>query len=159
MRSTVQCTKKIIAFLTSSNTDSWLSVSTLSRWTKEIAQISVQENLLQFSNQFGSYSIIADESTRGKKKIFLVCASYSDEKQQQPMLTILSVKDLDHCSASTVSSSVGEAIIKYSLNLAQYEVFVEELLIAHEFLLTEEFYDLTSKLENGLIKALELFKK
>src|SRR5689334_6453374 len=39
-----------------------------------------------------------------------------------PMLTILSMKDLDHCSASTVSYSVSEIISKRSLDpsLCQY---------------------------------------
>jgi len=48
----------------------------LSRWNKEVAQISIQENLPLFTNQFDSYDIMADESTREEKKIFLVCISF-----------------------------------------------------------------------------------
>ena len=55
--------------------ESWLSSSTLSWWNKEVAQI--------FSaNQFSSYGIMADESTRGEKKLFLVCVAYWDEKKK-----------------------------------------------------------------------------
>ncbi|CAG8547519.1 8062_t:CDS:2 [Dentiscutata erythropus] len=135
--STVQYTKKIVAFLTGYSPQLWLSASTLSRWTKEVAQISIQDNLPQFSSRFSSY---------------------------EPMLTILNMKDLDQCSALTVSSSVGEAIIKNSLNPAQSiehpdEVFVEEFLLAYEILPEDEFVDLTNRVENGLVKALEAFKK
>ncbi|CAG8799776.1 1872_t:CDS:2, partial [Racocetra fulgida] len=89
--------------------------------------------------------------------------------KQEPMLTILNMKDLDRCSASTVSLSVGEALSKNLLNLdtnttnlpsgfrasempdkveqwinelqiaAEHpdEVFVEEMLLAHEALSTD----------------------
>jgi len=53
----------------------------LSRWNKEVAQILIQENLPLFTNQFDSYGIMADESTRGEKKIFLVCISYWNDKK------------------------------------------------------------------------------
>ncbi|CAG8830121.1 9085_t:CDS:1, partial [Racocetra persica] len=99
--STVQCTKEIITFLTGQPSRSCLSPSTLSRWTKEVAEISIQDNIPQFLNRFSSYGILADESTRGEKKIFLVCIAYWNENKQEPMLTILNMKDLDRCSAST----------------------------------------------------------
>ncbi|CAG8799025.1 9353_t:CDS:2, partial [Racocetra persica] len=154
--STVQCTKEIVAFLTGYSPQSWLSA--------------------------------------------------------KPMLTILNMKDIDQCSVLTVSSSVGEAIIKNSLNPAQCqywltdnmaymsgstagadtnftnlpngfrasempdnleqwihelqtaikhpdEDFVEELLLAYEILPKDEFIDFNNRIENGLIKALEAFKK
>lgn len=124
--STVQCTKEIMTFLTGNSPESWLSSSTLSRWNKEVAQISVQQNLPQLSNQFGSYGIMADESTRGEKKIFLVCVAYWDERKKEPMLTILSMKDLDRCSASTVLSSVGETINMYSLDPAKCQYWLTD---------------------------------
>ncbi|CAG8616925.1 8074_t:CDS:2 [Cetraspora pellucida] len=43
--STVQCTKEIITFLTGQPSKSCLSPSTLSRWTKEVAEISIQDNI------------------------------------------------------------------------------------------------------------------
>ncbi|CAG8585532.1 17980_t:CDS:2 [Cetraspora pellucida] len=76
--STIQCTKEIITFLTGQPLKSCLSST--------------------------------DKSTRGEKKIFLVCIAYWNENKQEPMLTILNMKDLDRCLASTVSLSVGEAL-------------------------------------------------
>ncbi|CAI2195196.1 14020_t:CDS:2, partial [Funneliformis geosporum] len=105
LASTVKCTKEMVTFLTGDSPESWLSSSNLSRWNTEVAQISIQENLPEFTNKFDSYGIMADESTRGEKKIFLICISYWSDKKQQPMLTILSMKDLDRCSASIVSST------------------------------------------------------
>src|SRR5690242_9463580 len=101
--SMIQYTKEIIIFLTGQPPKSYLSPSTLSRWTKEVAEISIQDNIPQFLNRFSSYRILANESTREEKKIFLVCIFYWNENKQEPMLTILNIKDLDCCSASTVS--------------------------------------------------------
>ncbi|CAG8751038.1 26579_t:CDS:2 [Racocetra persica] len=42
------------------------------------------------------------------------------------MLTILNIKDLDRCSASTVSLSIEEAISKNLLNLAQYQYWLTD---------------------------------
>ncbi|CAG8819548.1 22507_t:CDS:2, partial [Racocetra persica] len=67
-----------------------------------------------------------DESTREEKKIFLVCISYWNENKQESMLTILNMKDLDHCSASTVSLSIGEAISKNLLNPAQCQYWLTD---------------------------------
>ncbi|CAG8515994.1 23962_t:CDS:2 [Cetraspora pellucida] len=39
------------------------------------------------------------------------------------------------------------------------EVFVEEMLLAHETLSTDEFNDLINRIEHGLVKALEAFKR
>ncbi|CAG8851369.1 31378_t:CDS:1, partial [Racocetra persica] len=39
------------------------------------------------------------------------------------------------------------------------EVFVEEMLLAHETLSTDEFNDLINRIENGLVKALDAFKR
>ena len=82
LASTVKYTKEMVTFLTDHSPELWLSSSNLSRWNKEVAQILIQENLPLFTNQFDSYGIIADESTRGEKKIFLVCISYWNDKKQ-----------------------------------------------------------------------------
>ncbi len=39
------------------------------------------------------------------------------------------------------------------------EVFIEELLLAYEILSEDEFLDLENRIKNGLIKALEAFKR
>ncbi len=82
LASTVKCTKEMVTFLTDHSPESWLSSSNLSWWNKKVAQILIQENLPLFTNQFDSYGIMADESTRGEKKIFLVCISYWNDKKQ-----------------------------------------------------------------------------
>ncbi|CAG8836575.1 4903_t:CDS:2, partial [Racocetra persica] len=104
----IQYTKEIITFLT------------------EVAEISIQDNIPQFLNRFSSYEILADKSTRGEKNIFLVCIFYWNENKQDPMLTILNMKDLDYCLASTVSLSVGEAISKNLLNSAQCQYWLTD---------------------------------
>src|SRR5688572_8264233 len=39
------------------------------------------------------------------------------------------------------------------------DIFVEELLLAHESFYENEFFDLATRIENGLLKALEAFKR
>ncbi|CAG8768291.1 14242_t:CDS:2, partial [Racocetra persica] len=55
-----------------------------------------------------------------------ICISYWNENKQEPMLTILNMKDLDRCSASTVSLSVEEAISKNLLNPAQCQYWLTD---------------------------------
>lgn len=116
LSSTVQCTKEFFTFLTGDSPDTWISTSTLSRWNKEVAGITVTDNLPGTTSQFSSYGIMADESTRGDKKIFLVCVSHWNVVKEEPILTILSMKDLDRCNSATVSTSVLEATRSFNLN-------------------------------------------
>ncbi|CAG8764497.1 24776_t:CDS:2, partial [Dentiscutata erythropus] len=75
-----------------------LSPNTLARWAKEVAEISMQDNLPQFLNRFSLYGILVDKNTRGEKKYNF---------------------NLDRCSVSIVLLSVGEAINKNLLNPSQ----------------------------------------
>ena len=59
---------------------------------------------------------MADESTRGDKKIFLTCISHWNVIKEEPILTILNMKNLDRCNSDTVSTSVLEAIKSSNLD-------------------------------------------
>ncbi|PKY45847.1 hypothetical protein RhiirA4_460525 [Rhizophagus irregularis] len=65
IQTTVDCTKAVFEFLTGYTLTNWVHPSTLARWNKEIAALSLQENLPnQNIFQFFGYGIMADESTR-----------------------------------------------------------------------------------------------
>src|SRR6185369_3470359 len=116
LSSTVQCTREFFTFLIGDSPDTWISTSTLSKWNQDVARITVSENLPGTTSQFSSYGIMADESTRGDKKIFLVCVSHWNVVEEKPILTILNMKDLDRCNSNTVSTSVLEAISSFNLD-------------------------------------------
>ncbi|CAG8803606.1 43845_t:CDS:2, partial [Gigaspora margarita] len=168
MRSTIQCVKQIVLFLTGSTSDSWLSISTLSKWTKEVAQISVQENLPQFSNQFSSYGIMADESTREAANNVPISylkkwKTFSDFLQNERLN--IEIQIMIRFGEWFYEKVMYFLTVEEWINELQIaiehpdEVFVEELLAAYELLPINEFLDLSNKIENGLIKALESFKK
>jgi len=82
--STVECTKKMYAFLTGEKPDKWLSTGTVSRWNQEIARLFTCENLsIDREARFFTYGVMADESTRGEKKVFLVCFAYWNNKKSR----------------------------------------------------------------------------
>ncbi|CAJ0915430.1 20690_t:CDS:2, partial [Entrophospora sp. SA101] len=64
---------------------SQISNSTLSRWNKEVAELAIIENLPNSTSTFVSYGILADESTRGDKKIFLVCVAHWNTIKEEPI--------------------------------------------------------------------------
>ncbi|CAJ0863632.1 17249_t:CDS:2, partial [Entrophospora sp. SA101] len=109
LSSTVQCTKEIFAFLTGQ------SHRTLARWNKEVAQVVIHDNLPNKDCQFFSYGIIADESTRGEKKIFLVCLSYWSHHTNEPLLSIIRMVDIERCSAIVVCNTIIESCQSYNL--------------------------------------------
>jgi hypothetical protein len=118
LSSTVQCTKEIFTFLTGHSPETWVSKSTLSRWNKEVAELTITENLPNSTSIFASYGILADESTRGDKKIFLVSVSHWNTIKEEPILTILTMRDLDSCTSTNVSTSVLETIRSFNLNVS-----------------------------------------
>ena len=69
-----ECSKAFYVFLTGESPEKWISTGTLSRWTKEVAEISIKQNKPDEKNSlFFSYGIMADESTRDEKKVFILC--------------------------------------------------------------------------------------
>ncbi|CAJ0888790.1 976_t:CDS:2, partial [Entrophospora sp. SA101] len=115
LSSTVQCTKEIFAFLTGQSPESWLSHRTLARWNKEVAQVVIHDNLPNKDCRFFSYGIIADESTRGEKKIFLVCLSYWNHHTNEPLLSIIRMVDIERCSAIVVCDTIIESCQSYNI--------------------------------------------
>jgi hypothetical protein len=81
-----------------------------------VAELAITENLPNSTSTFASYGILADESTRGDKKIFLVCAAHWNTIKDEPILTILCMKDLDCCTSTNVSTTVLETIRSFNLN-------------------------------------------
>ncbi|CAJ0832563.1 5304_t:CDS:2 [Entrophospora sp. SA101] len=71
----------------------------------EVAELAIIENLPNSTSTFASYGILADESTRGDKKIFLVCVAHWNTIKEEPIITILSMKDLDCCTSTNLECS------------------------------------------------------
>ncbi len=69
----VNCTKSFYKFLTEEDSEKWISSNILSRWIKEVAEISIKENKLnKVSSKYFGYGIIADESIQGEYKVFIL---------------------------------------------------------------------------------------
>ncbi|CAJ0851978.1 7154_t:CDS:2 [Entrophospora sp. SA101] len=88
---------------------------TLARWNKEVAQVVIHDNLPNKDCRFFSYGIIADESTRGEKKIFLVCLSYWNHHTNEPLLSIIRMVDIERCSAIVVCDTIIESCQSYNI--------------------------------------------
>jgi hypothetical protein len=128
--STAECTKKIYTFLTGKELDESISRSTISRWNKEVAKLSVLENLCAGSeSRFFTYGIMADESTRGEKKVFLVCFTYWNDKKDEPTLTLAKMVDLDRCTGIAIANTVIRTCEEY--NFDPKNVIFGSLIILH----------------------------
>ncbi|CAJ0903114.1 816_t:CDS:2 [Entrophospora sp. SA101] len=176
LSSTTQCTREVFTFLTGHSPDTWVSKSTLSRWNKEVAELAIIENLPNSTSTFASYGILADESTRGDKKIFLVCVAHWNTIKEEPIITILSMKDLDCCTSTNLECSRNvpdgylhkwktflEFLLNEKLNIeilimSPDEIFIKELQTARDLLNEQEFLNLADKVQLGIEKAFEAFK-
>jgi len=115
--STVECTRKLYTFLTGKKPDKWISSDTISRWNQETAKLFVWKSLdVDKESSFFTYGIMADESTRGERKIFLVCISYWNNREEKPILTLASMKDIDRCTGFEVANVVLQTCNEYNLN-------------------------------------------
>jgi hypothetical protein len=115
--STVECTRAIIEFLTGKEPDHWISTGTISRWNKEVATLCLRQNCPKDTkSRFYSYGIMCDESTRGDKKIFLVCFAHWNEEKNQPTITIAKMDDLDKCNGNTVAKVVKKTCEENDIN-------------------------------------------
>jgi hypothetical protein len=105
IQTTVDCTKAVFEFLTGYTPTNWVHPSTLARWNKEIAALSLQENHPnQNISQFFGYGIMADESTQGEKKILIICFSYWNFVKNRPIIIVVKIKDVLRCNADTAST-------------------------------------------------------
>ena len=59
---------------------------------------------------------MADESTRGQKKIFLVCFSYWNNKLKEPALTLAKMKYIDRCTGIEVANTVIQTCEEYDFD-------------------------------------------
>jgi len=79
-----------------------------------VIKLTVIESLSNINLQFASYEIMINKSTKGDKKIFLVCLLHWNIVKEKPIFTILSMKDLDSCISSNVSDFVLETIKSFN---------------------------------------------
>ncbi len=115
--STVECTKKMYAFLTGEKPDKWIATGTVSRWNQEIARLFTSESLsVDGESRFFTYGVMADESTRGEKKIFIVCFAYWNNKKEEPMLTLATMTDINRCTGIEVANTVLQACKDYKFD-------------------------------------------
>ncbi|CAG8772641.1 2964_t:CDS:2, partial [Dentiscutata erythropus] len=115
---TIECAKAIAIFFTGEIPKHWLSTETLSRWNKEVARISLNQNRPENPNLPAySYGVMADKSTRGDKKVFLVCFAYWNEHNQL-MITLAKMIDLNKCSGAIIAKTVKETCEENKLDPA-----------------------------------------
>lgn len=118
--STVECTKKMYAFLTGEEPDKWISTGTVSRWNQEIARLLTSENLnADRESRFFTYGVMADESTRGEKKVFLICFAYWNNKKEELMLTLAKMMDINRCTGIEIANIVLQTCEEHNFDPAR----------------------------------------
>ena len=116
----VKCSKVFYTFLTSESPDKWIFTGILSRWTKEIAEIFIEQNKPNEENSlFFSYDIMADKSTRGEKKVFILCFIHWNWIRNESTMTVVQVKDFERVNAINVAKVALECCTSNSLNSAK----------------------------------------
>ncbi|CAG8824933.1 9177_t:CDS:2, partial [Racocetra persica] len=133
----------------------WLSKETLSRWNKEVAKISLYQNRPGNPHSTSySYGVMADESTRGDKKVFLVCFSYWDAYKNQPMITLAKMIDLNKYSGAIVAKTANAFSFRIPCGLHALQI----ALVAFENTafgkLNTVFDNVPRVLENNIFKCL-----
>jgi hypothetical protein len=69
------------------------------------------------NSEFYTLGILADESTRGSTKVFVICFMYWNEKKNFPDMSLVEMKDLIACSnAKTVAQAIIDTCSKYLIN-------------------------------------------
>ena len=66
--------------------------------------------------RFFTYGIMADESTKGEKKVFLVCFAYWNNKKEEPMLTLATMTDINRCTGTEVANAVLKTCTDYKFD-------------------------------------------
>ncbi|CAG8712283.1 10641_t:CDS:2 [Dentiscutata erythropus] len=119
LSATIECAKVIATFFTGEIPKHWLSTGTLSQWNKEVARILLNQNQPENPNLPAySYGVMADESTRGDKKVFLVCFAYWNKHKNQLMITLAKIIDLNKCSGAIIAKTVKETYKENNLDPA-----------------------------------------
>ncbi|CAG8540799.1 11687_t:CDS:2 [Ambispora leptoticha] len=116
-RSVAECSKKVIDWLIGEEPDKWFSTSTLVEWHKDVAAIHINQNCLEATkSKFFAYGIIADESTRGDQKIFVICFMFWNYIANSPNIVLLDLEDLKECNGESVATSVTNTCKKYNID-------------------------------------------
>jgi len=111
------CTKSFYKFLTGEDPEKWISPKTLSQWTKEVAEISIKNNKPnEVNSKYFGYGIMADESTRGENKIFILSFAHWNFSNNEPTMTVVEMRDLDWVNAKTVALTAFECCYKNELD-------------------------------------------
>ena len=90
----LQCIRIFIESLTNEPASSIFSLQSVICWNKEISELMVDEFLHCNNSEFYSFGILADESTRGSTKVFVICFMYWNEKKNLPDVSLVKMKDL-----------------------------------------------------------------
>jgi len=117
INSTVESTRAVYEFLTGEKPTVWISASTLAKWNKEVAQISLEANLSNSTNlPFYGYGIMVDESTRGEKKILIICIAHWNQEKDKPVMTVIKMEELTYCNGKSVALAVLNSCNENGLN-------------------------------------------
>src|SRR2546423_1177195 len=116
-QSTVQATQMILGFLTGESSPLSISTQTIIRWNKEISEMHVNEIFNQSDNsKFYTFGIMADESTRGQQKIFVLCMIFWNCKTNAPDFRLLEMKNLDYCTGKSVAQAIYSTFEHFKIN-------------------------------------------
>ncbi|CAJ0879316.1 15108_t:CDS:2 [Entrophospora sp. SA101] len=160
-----------------------------STWNKEVAGITVTENLPGTTSQFSSYGIMADESTRGSRNVpegylhkwktfleflqnenlnteILIMVKFGEWFYEKIIYFLIgsdtnSSHPLPNGYCAHQMPDMVQTWISELENVVQApeEVFMDELLAACDHLNEQEFLDLAQRMKIGIEKTLNVFKK
>ena len=116
-RSAVKYTKSVIEWLINKKLDKQFSANILIGWHKEVSAIHLKQQceIAKISKYF-TFGIMADESTCGDCKIFVICFIYWDFKLNVPKVTLMELKNIDRCTGANISHIITESYKQYDLD-------------------------------------------
>jgi len=117
----------IFNFLTETDNQSWISASTISRWHKEVSELHIK-NIFQQNDQSNYFTlgIIADESGRGEKKVFLICLMIWNSIKNIPDIILLETKELLRCNSDTITQALIETCADYNIDTKKCLTFLSD---------------------------------
>ncbi|CAG8527693.1 9572_t:CDS:2, partial [Funneliformis caledonium] len=121
--------KKQVKQLEKKNSNTLHQIQSLSgklRHNKEISELKANEFLHCNNSKFYTLSILADESTRGSAKVFLICFMYWNEIKNLPDMLLVKMKDLITCDAKTIAQIIIDTCNKYSIDTRIYQTFLSD---------------------------------
>ncbi len=125
-RDTIQCTRTFIEFLTNESASLAFSLQSIICWNKEISELKTNEFLHCNNSKFYTLGILADESTRGSAKVFIICFMYWNETKNLPDVSLVEMKDLITCDAKTVAQTIIDTCNKYSIDIRICQTFLSD---------------------------------